>query len=258
MLTRYPHLEALLRLDFEPVRNDRPRTLTREEIAAFNQRGYLGPRRVFDGGALREVQAFFRERGGEVTAGDAFESFHHRVPELRRIVTHPPTLAVLTDLTGPNVVCHISQYINKPPTPGSGGAAAIDDSDGPFHQDATFNAMDARGIVAWLAIHDADAENGCMWFIPGSHRAGAVECDRRHWVIEPERYGRAIPMPAKAGEAIFFSDLLMHASPPNRSATRDRPAFTSTYCPAETRPHEKAERWAVLCAGRDASGWWSR
>jgi hypothetical protein len=250
MLTRYPHLEASLRLDFEPVRNDRPRTLTREEIAAFNERGYLGPRRVFDGEALREAQAFFRERGGEVTAGDAFESFHHRVPELRRIVTHPPTLAVLTDLIGPNVVCHISQYINKPPL-----QPAQDESR--FHQDATFNAMDARSVVVWLAIRDTDAQNGCMEFIPGSHKAGVVECDASHYVVNPKPYGRPIPMPAMAGEAIFFSDLLMHASPPNRSKDRDRPAFTATYCAAEVRPYENAARWASVCSGSDANGWWT-
>ena len=24
----------------------------------------------------------------------------------------------------------------------------------------------------WIALEDADVDNGCMWFVPGSHREG--------------------------------------------------------------------------------------
>ena len=92
------------------------------------------------------------------------------MPGLYDVVTYPRTVDHLRDLLGPDVICHTSEYVNKQPGQTSGGS---------YHQDATFNAVDARCVVVWVAIEDADMENGCMWFIPGSHKGGVVECDAR-------------------------------------------------------------------------------
>lgn len=53
--------------------------------------------------------------------------------------------------------------------PGSscpGGPAAVTP-----HQDATFLYTEPLGRVlgVWIALDDATLENGCLWFIPGSH-----------------------------------------------------------------------------------------
>lgn len=39
------------------------------------------------------------------------------------------------------------------------------------HQDATFLYTEPLGRVLglWIAMEDAMLENGCLWFIPGSH-----------------------------------------------------------------------------------------
>lgn len=39
------------------------------------------------------------------------------------------------------------------------------------HQDATFLHTEPLGRVLgfWIALEDATRENGCLWFIPGSH-----------------------------------------------------------------------------------------
>lgn len=39
------------------------------------------------------------------------------------------------------------------------------------HQDATFLYTEPLGRVlgVWIAMEDALLENGCLWFIPGSH-----------------------------------------------------------------------------------------
>lgn len=39
------------------------------------------------------------------------------------------------------------------------------------HQDATFLHTEPLGRVLgfWIALEDATQENGCLWFIPGSH-----------------------------------------------------------------------------------------
>ena len=39
------------------------------------------------------------------------------------------------------------------------------------HQDATYLACKPPRIVGlWLALEDATVDNGCLWFIPGSHK----------------------------------------------------------------------------------------
>lgn len=253
MLTRYPELDSVLDLRFEPVRNDRPRAFTPPEIERFNQRGFAGPVPLFEGESLRRLQRHFRETEPTIQAMRAeaktFVSLHHVLPGLYDIVTWPRTAAYLRDLLGPDVVCHTTELVNKPPgqPPGAGGR---------HHQDATFNAIDARCVIVWLAIEDADVENGCMWFIPGSHKRGVVDCDERHYVIDPLQYGPELPCEVKAGHGVFMSDLLMHSSPANRSKDRYRPGFTATYAAAATQPRESLNRWAVLCSGEDSHGHW--
>lgn len=47
-----------------------------------------------------------------------------------------------------------------------GGLAAVSP-----HQDASFLYTEPLGRVLglWIALEDATLENGCLWFIPGSH-----------------------------------------------------------------------------------------
>ena len=41
------------------------------------------------------------------------------------------------------------------------------------HQDSTFLHTDPMRIVGfWFALEDVTLENGCLWFIPGSHKQG--------------------------------------------------------------------------------------
>ncbi|XP_060599353.1 phytanoyl-CoA dioxygenase domain-containing protein 1-like isoform X1 [Ruditapes philippinarum] len=63
------------------------------------------------------------------------------------------------------VVCQ-SMYIFK--QPGIGGEVIP-------HQDSTFLYTKPQKLVGlWLALEDATLENGCLWFIPGSHKRGIL------------------------------------------------------------------------------------
>ncbi|KAH0615427.1 hypothetical protein JD844_004638 [Phrynosoma platyrhinos] len=44
------------------------------------------------------------------------------------------------------------------------------------HQDATFLHTEPLGRIVglWIALENATQENGCLWFIPGSHRSSLV------------------------------------------------------------------------------------
>lgn len=248
MKTLFPEFD--LDVYFRPIVNPSPRIFSREQIDAYNREGYIPRVPVFSGERLKAMQAFFRANEDRVVHhGPGFECFHHSVRELYDIVTDPAIVDRVRDLIGNDIVCHISQFICK--KPGGGGP------DVAWHQDSSFNPGDARCVVVWLAVEDADIANGCMWFQPGSHLRGQLDFDEKHFVYEAEGMGEKVAMETPAGHAIFFSDLLLHNSPTNRS-DRLRPGFTMTFVPADVPIHKNKNRWAVLCSGEDRKGLWPR
>ncbi|MDA0748766.1 MAG: phytanoyl-CoA dioxygenase family protein [bacterium] len=248
MKTMYPELE--LDLTFHPVENTNLRYFTRAQIEQYNEDGYVTGVTLFEGERLKEMRAFFERSKKRLTTYEQFKSFHQEIPELYDIVAHSVTVGYLQDLLGPNVICHASQYIRKEPDPGS-------TRDTIYHQDATFNPMDARCAIVWLAVDEVFVENGCMGFVPGSHKLGVVDCsEKNHAVPNPERYGATVPIELQPGQAVIFSDLLIHSSPPNRTADRVRGGFTATYAGAELVPTLGKKKWAVVCSGEDAENHW--
>jgi phytanoyl-CoA hydroxylase len=110
------------------------------------------------------------------------------------------------------------------------------------HQDSTFlytNPLTCTGF--WVALEDATLENGCLWAIPGGHRAGlAKKFVRNVDVAEPnsdsagthfEVYAPdisgegAVPLEAPAGTLVVLNGLVPHLSGANRSA-KSRHAYS--------------------------------
>ena len=247
MITRYPELG--LDLSFHPVQCKHPEAFTPDQIDQYNELGYVAPITLFEGEELVTLQGFFEGSRNRLTKYESFKSFHHEVPELYKIVAHPRTTSCLRDLLGPNVVCHVSQYIRKEPDPDSGRKTI-------YHQDATFNPMDARCALVWLAIDRAFVDNGCMWFVPGSHRQGVIECEDNHHISDASFLKNQVPMELEPGQAVIFSDLLIHSSPPNRTADKVRGGLTATYAAAELVPDLGEKKWAVMCCGTDRDNNW--
>ncbi|MBD2843836.1 phytanoyl-CoA dioxygenase family protein [Paenibacillus sp. IB182496] len=122
--------------------------------------------------------------------------------------------------------------------------------DSPWHQDWEY-WQGSHKVSAWIALDDATPDNGCLKVVPGSHRAGrlphtAPPSDEQGFVsrvderrIDPSRI-RAVPL--RAGSALIFHDLLLHASYANVSGARRR-ALIGTYRSAATDDPEYA--WAT-------------
>jgi ectoine hydroxylase-related dioxygenase (phytanoyl-CoA dioxygenase family) len=55
------------------------------------------------------------------------------------------------------------------------------------HQDSTFLYTEPLSCVAfWFAFEEATRDNGCLWVIPGSHKAGIKRrCAQRPFVLPP-------------------------------------------------------------------------
>jgi hypothetical protein len=156
---------------------------------------------------------------------------HHELHE--RYILHPRILDVLEALIGPDLMAMQSMLFLKPP--GKPGQA--------FHQDSYYIKTFPDTLCgAWIAIDDAQDENGCMGFVPGSHyqaisqeiappentkdfQAGLTE-------VQGVDTGGEILAEARAGDVVFFHGHLLHRSRQNRSQNRFRRCYVCHYANA--------------------------
>lgn len=103
----------------------------------------------------------------------------------------------------------------------------------PWHQDYPYWRGSVNKISAWIALDDANIENGCLRAIPGSHleevQHGTKEGNFGNR-IPPDLMdeSQAIDVVMSAGDVLFFSDLLIHGSHSNTSG-KDRWSLIPTY-----------------------------
>jgi ectoine hydroxylase-related dioxygenase (phytanoyl-CoA dioxygenase family) len=126
-------------------------------------------------------------------------------------------------------------------------------SEKPLHQDNSYFHVTpmSRGVTCWLAIDDATPENGCMRYIPGSHKLGLIPHrqirDTTHLTPEDAGYiGKEIHVPVPAGAAIFHHLLTLHSSGANTS-DKPRRAWALHYANGDaTCPHMPREKMTLL------------
>ena len=113
-----------------------------------------------------------------------------------------------------------------------------------WHQDGTFLMdSDNQCLGIWIALEDADSDNGCLQFGPTpehglsqlfetDHATGASSMRQIHPAVlsAPER---PVFAPCQAGDAVVFDGLTPHASSPNHSE-RSRRAITLHFKPAHS------------------------
>jgi hypothetical protein len=251
-------LERDLRFHPSPVAN--PRTLTAEQVAAFNRDGYLKGIRIFSPQEMAGIREYFDELLARTLAagGDSYSisTAHLRYGRVYDLLTQPRIVACVKDLLGENVVAWGSHFFCK--MPGDGKRVS-------WHQDASYWPLTpSKAVTAWLAIDDADAGNACMRFIPGSHVLGHLtyalsENDEANvlnqTVAGVEQLGEPVLAELKAGEISIHSDLLLHGSEANQSARR-RCGLTLRYCPADVRARLGWNAKGVIVSGHDESGHW--
>jgi ectoine hydroxylase-related dioxygenase (phytanoyl-CoA dioxygenase family) len=182
---------------------------------------------------------------------------------MRDALAHPAVVDVLIDLIGPDVKSMQSMLFTK--GEGKRGQA--------WHQDEYFiPTRDHSLTAAWIALDDATVDNGCLWVLPGSHRAGVIYPARDHdddrFDPTVEAYGfphdddEAVAVELAAGSVLFFDGYLLHRSLPNSAQAGLRRALVNHYMSAQSLlpwgappadPH--AGRWdyrdIVLVAGND-------
>lgn len=122
-----------------------------------------------------------------------------------------------------------------------------------WHQDAPYWPMDPVGsLSAWIAVDDVSLDNGCLHFVPGSHKFGRLEPIKlgveNESIVDKMRqqgYEVAAPLPMEmaAGGVTFHHGCNFHYAGPNHSSAPRR-AFAVIYIPD----------YVTFTGGKDAAG----
>lgn len=117
-----------------------------------------------------------------------------------------------------------------------------------LHQDNYYlRVKPGTCMAAWLAIDDADFENGGMKVVPGSQdleiacpaQADASTSFTTDFVAPPEGM-EAVHVDLKAGDVLFFNGSIIHGSSPNVSESRFRRSLIFHYVPLSS---EEVGKW---------------
>jgi phytanoyl-CoA hydroxylase len=153
-------------------------------------------------------------------------AMHDLDPEFDRFSRTPALAALVRDLGIDDPRLMQSMYIFKQPR--IGGEVKC-------HQDSTFLHTAPESMVGlWFAVEDAHRDNGCLWAIPGGHRAGLkarfVRDADRHTHLDvldasPFDESQRVCLEVKKGSLIVLDGLVPHMSEANRSPV-SRHAYT--------------------------------
>ncbi len=249
-------------LSFHPCANTNPKVLTREQIAHFNQNGYILPLRIFTENEIAGLRTYFdnllAKYMSEGKDSYSISSAHLRHARVWDVLTNPRIVAIVSDLLGESVVAWGSHFFCKMPQDGKTVS---------WHQDASYWPLTpSKAVTVWLAIDDADRGNACMKYIPGTQGLGHLtyklsETDESNilnqTVPEVEKYGDPVDVELKAGEASLHSDLLLHGSDANTSDRR-RCGLTLRFTTGDVRAYMGWHDKGAVVKGEAPPHWGNR
>jgi phytanoyl-CoA hydroxylase len=244
--------------------NDAPRR------ARFDRDGFLVVPGLLAPPGLAELAArldrYIREVVPGVPPSDAFYDDPGRpetLKQMHRLDRDPyfaglrsgpsPFRSLAEELLGEPVEVEPPEWFNKPP--GTRNAT-------PPHQDNYYFCLRPANVVTiWLALDPVDEENGCLRFVPGSHRLGVRPHGRTETlgfsqgITDYGEADRAAEVAAclRPGDATAHHGDMIHRADPNRSATRARRSFALVFRGVSCRRDEDAYA-RYLSAARSQRG----
>ncbi|QDT09864.1 phytanoyl-CoA dioxygenase family protein [Planctomycetes bacterium K23_9] len=110
-----------------------------------------------------------------------------------------------------------------------------------WHQDNGYGELAPYNATTCLAaLEDNNAETGCLWVLPGSHKQGQIQTrcnaeDREKLgeVVVDVDESQAIPVPMKAGDCLLLGCWTLHKSEGNFSEDQDRRVLFLRYADAD-------------------------
>lgn len=196
---------------------------------------------------------------------------HLQDPELLDLYAHPAIVERVAALLGPDVMMWRSQFFPKYPKMGGTGWHQASSYLNETMRVATLSPPDLRSLfqlTAWVAVTDSTRQNGCLRFVPGSHRRiepmKVEEFDPvKHADNKSDRFGtrvlrtfddidpaKVVDVEMKAGQFVLFSERILHGSLPNTTEDESRLGMSARYITPDVKIHNP---WVLGPGGLDIS-----
>lgn len=219
--------------------------LTNEQIEFFNENGYLANICLLDDEQIQlllteldEIKdpkhpshhLFYEFHSNESSNPDKvlFHSLGHwrLTPGFHDVLWNPAFLVPASQLLGGKAVRFWHDQLFCKPAH-HGGVVA-------WHQDYSYwtRSVPMQHLTCWVGLDDATKENGCLYYIPGSHRWGLIDKPElagdmegvKHFLTTDQKksFENKVAIEMKRGHATFHHPLLMHGSYENRSSKARR------------------------------------
>lgn len=215
-----------------------PQRLTREQVDFFQENGYCSGIRILDDHQVAQLRTELADLTDPAYPGNPlFHEYHsnesknpdtilfHALgawrikPAFHDILWNPAFVTPASQLLDGAVRFWHDQLFSKPA--GHGGVVA-------WHQDYSYwtRTQPMQHLTCWIALDDSTRDNGCLQYIPGSHRwpllpitglAGNMDEIQTVLSDEQKRQFQPVAIELKAGEATFHHPLMVHGSYENRS-----------------------------------------
>src|SRR6266498_3416168 len=224
-----------------PPARSRSSRLSNEQLEFFHENGYLTGIRLLSDEQVETLRAelaelidpnhpghgFFYEFHSNESKDPAKVLFHalgawRIAPGFHDLLWNPAFMVAASQLLGGAVRFWHDQLFCKPAH--HGGVVA-------WHQDYSYwtRTQPMAHLSCWIGLDDSTRENGCVHYVPGSHRWDllpredfANDMDTIQGVLSEsqKREFRPIPIELRKGECSFHHPLMVHGSFDNRT---DRP-----------------------------------
>jgi hypothetical protein len=224
--------------------------LSDEQVRFFHENGYLSGIRILNDEQVERLCSELQELFDPKHPGnDLFHEFHsnespdpsrvlfHALgawrikPGFHDLLWHPAFTVPASQLLGGAVRFWHDQLFCKPAH--HGGVVA-------WHQDYSYwtRTQPMAHLTCWIGLDDATRDNGCLHYVPGSHRwellpitGLAGDMDAIQSVLTPEQKAKFQPIAIelKKGEAAFHHPLMVHGSYENRTDRQRRATVLNVF-----------------------------
>ena len=200
--------------------------LSVDQINQYDEKGYVAPIEVLNKDEANEIKKeieFIEKKWPNELDGLGRNYVHLISPMLDRVAHNSKILDAVESIIGKDIlVCGTTLFIKNPDEKGFVS----------FHQDAKYIGLEPNNwVTAWLAITDANEENGCMRMWSGTHKEGLRNHIEkfdynegnlltRGQTVENVPLEETDPVILKAGQLSLHHPKIVHGSGINKSKER--------------------------------------
>ena len=207
--------------------------LSEAEVDRYHEDGYVIPEYRLSEETLRDIRADYDRLLAR------HPKFRDYCPMLLRYdlsflnyARDSNILDMVAQVIGPDIILWNSSFFAKP---------AVNGKKTPWHQDGEYWPLRPLATcTVWLAIDEATVENGCLKFMPGSHKRKELRPHRTnkdpnftlHQELLESEYDddKAVPLELEAGQMSLHDVYLLHGSEANDSG-KPRRGMTMRFMP---------------------------